>query len=184
MRSSGEILDQTCDHSCSKSTPASSTVALADELAGGEVVADAIEGRSCVFLRGLYLAERGIAERLRALGQGAPPWPAIDADKAIPWVEKKTGKTLAASQRAAIAMVAARQGRGRHRRPRRRQDDAARRHPADRRRQRRKILLGGADRPRRQANDRADRHRGKDHPPAARDRSQEWRFQTQRGEPA
>ena len=68
-------------------------------------MADTIEGRSCVFLRGLYLAERGIADLLRALGQGAPPWPAIDADKAIPWVEKKTGKTLAASQRAAIAMV-------------------------------------------------------------------------------
>jgi exodeoxyribonuclease V alpha subunit len=80
-------------------------VALSDELAGGEVVADTIEGRSCVFLRGLYLAERGIANLLRALGQGAPPWPAIDADKAIPWVEKKAGKTLAASQRAAIAMV-------------------------------------------------------------------------------
>jgi exodeoxyribonuclease V alpha subunit len=80
-------------------------VALSDELAGGEVVADTIGGRSCVFLRGLYLAERGIANLLRALGQGAPPWPAIDADKAIPWVEKNTGRTLAASQRAAIAMV-------------------------------------------------------------------------------
>jgi exodeoxyribonuclease V alpha subunit len=34
-----------------------------------------------------------------------PPWPKIDADKAIPGVETKTGKTLAASQRAAIAMV-------------------------------------------------------------------------------
>ncbi|MDI9850238.1 ATP-dependent RecD-like DNA helicase [Rhodoblastus sp. 17X3] len=79
--------------------------ALAQELAGGEVVADAIEGRSCVFLRGLYLAERGVADRLRALAEGLTPWPEIDAEKAIPWVEKKTGKTLAASQRAAIAMV-------------------------------------------------------------------------------
>jgi hypothetical protein len=58
-----------------------------------------------VFLRGLYLAERGIAERLLALAKGSPSWPAIDVDKAIPWVEKKTGKTLAASQRAAIEMV-------------------------------------------------------------------------------
>jgi exodeoxyribonuclease V alpha subunit len=80
-------------------------VALAHEFASGGVVADTIEGRSCVFLRGLHLAERGIADLLRALGQGAPPWPVIDADKAIPWVEKKTGKTLAASQRVAIAMV-------------------------------------------------------------------------------
>ena len=79
--------------------------ALTDELAGGEVVADTIDDRPCVFLRGLYLAERGIAERLQALSKGSPPWPRIDIDKAVPWVEKKTGKTLAASQRAAIEMV-------------------------------------------------------------------------------
>jgi exodeoxyribonuclease V alpha subunit len=79
--------------------------ALTDELAGGEVVTDTIDDRPCVFLRGLYLAERGIAERLQALSKGSPPWPRIDIDKAVPWVEKKTGKTLAALQRAAIEMV-------------------------------------------------------------------------------
>ena len=79
--------------------------ALNDELAGGEVVADTIDDRPCVFLRGLYLAERGIAERLQSLSKGSPPWPKIDIDKAVPWVEKKTGKTLAASQRAAVEMV-------------------------------------------------------------------------------
>ena len=78
---------------------------LSHELAEGEVVADTIDDRPCVFLRGLYLAERGIAERLQALSKGSPPWPKIDIDKAVPWVEKKTGKTLAASQRAAIEMV-------------------------------------------------------------------------------
>ncbi|MGD9541693.1 SF1B family DNA helicase RecD2 [Methylocystis sp.] len=79
--------------------------ALDAELADGDIVADAIEGKPCVFLRGLHLAERGIADRLRALVQGAPPWPMIDAQKAVPWVEARTGKTLAASQRAAIEMV-------------------------------------------------------------------------------
>ena len=79
--------------------------ALTDELAGGEVVADTIDDRPCVFLRGLYLAERGIADRLQALSKGSPPWPRIDIDKAVPWVEKKTGKTLAASQCAAVEMV-------------------------------------------------------------------------------
>ena len=79
--------------------------ALSDELAEGEVVADTIDDRPCVFLRGLYLAERGIADRLQALAQGSPPWPKIDIDKAVPWVEKKTGKTLATSQRAAVEMV-------------------------------------------------------------------------------
>ena len=79
--------------------------ALTHHLAGDEVVADTIENRPCVFLRGLYLAERGIAERLQALSKGSPPWPRIDIDKAVPWVEKKTDKTLAASQRAAVEMV-------------------------------------------------------------------------------
>jgi hypothetical protein len=80
--------------------PAIIRTALTNELSGGEVVADTIGDRPCVFLRGLYLAERGIAERLLALAKGSPSWPVIDVDKAIPWVEKKTGKTLAASQRA------------------------------------------------------------------------------------
>ena len=51
------------------------------------MVADTVEDRRCVFLAGLYRAEQAIAERLRALAAGRPPWPAIDADKAIPWVE-------------------------------------------------------------------------------------------------
>ena len=58
-----------------------------NELEGGAVVADDLEGRRCVFLAGLYRAEWEIAEKLKALAIGRPPWPAIDADKAIPWVE-------------------------------------------------------------------------------------------------
>ena len=79
--------------------------ALTHELAEGEVVTDTIDDRPCAFLRGLYLAERGIADRLQTLSKGSPPWPRIDIEKAVPWVEKKTSKTLAASQRAAIEMV-------------------------------------------------------------------------------
>jgi exodeoxyribonuclease V alpha subunit len=79
--------------------------ALDHELAGAEVVGDTIGGEACVFLRGLHIAERGVAERLRALVRGALPWPAIDVEKALPWVEKKTGMMLAASQRAAIEMA-------------------------------------------------------------------------------
>ncbi|MGA2639220.1 AAA family ATPase, partial [Methylocella sp.] len=79
--------------------------ALDHELTHDEIVADTIGGEPCIFLRGLYLAERGVAERLVSLAQGSPPWPAIDADKAVPWVEKRTGKMLAASQRAALQMA-------------------------------------------------------------------------------
>jgi exodeoxyribonuclease V alpha subunit len=81
--------------------------ALSAELADGEVVADSIDKKPCVFLRGLYLAERGIADRLRTLAGGFPPWPRIDVAKALPWVEKRTGKTLAQSQRAAIERAVA-----------------------------------------------------------------------------
>ena len=61
--------------------------------------------RRCVFLAGLYRAEREIAGRLRALSAGKPPWPQIDADKAIPWVEQRTKLALAKSQKEAIRVA-------------------------------------------------------------------------------
>ena len=81
--------------------------ALALELEAGDVVADTLDGQGCVFLAGLHRAEREIAERLRRLAAGAPPWPAIDAERAIPWVEGKTGLTLAESQKAAVRLALA-----------------------------------------------------------------------------
>ena len=82
--------------------PALIEAALTLELEAGEVVADTVDGRCCVFLAGLYRAEQSIAERLRILTDGQPSWPVIDPDKAIPWVESKTGLSLAGSQRAAV----------------------------------------------------------------------------------
>jgi exodeoxyribonuclease V alpha subunit len=79
--------------------------ALAHELAGGDVVADGVDGRACVFLAGLHRAERGIAERLLRLAQGPPPWPAVDVDRAVPWVEQRTGLALAPSQREALGLA-------------------------------------------------------------------------------
>jgi len=79
--------------------------ALALELEAGDLVADQLEGRRCVFLAGLYRAEQTIAERLRALVSTEPTWPSIDAAKAIPWVERRTGLQLAASQREAVRMA-------------------------------------------------------------------------------
>jgi exodeoxyribonuclease V alpha subunit len=79
--------------------------ALALEIEAGAVVADEVEGRRCVFLAALHRAEREIAAMLRALATGKPPWPEIDADKAIPWVEQRTGLTLADSQKAAIRVA-------------------------------------------------------------------------------
>jgi exodeoxyribonuclease V alpha subunit len=48
-------------------------MALRLELQAGAVVADVLDGRRCVFLAGLYRAEREIAEKLKALSVGSPP---------------------------------------------------------------------------------------------------------------
>ena len=79
--------------------------ALKAELATGDVVLDSVRSESCIFLAGLYQAERSIAVRLRAIGNGSPPWPYIDGNAAIPWVERKTGLTLAPSQRDALLLA-------------------------------------------------------------------------------
>ncbi len=76
--------------------------ALTLELESGDVVADVLEDQRCVFLAGLYRAEQTIADRLHALVSAEPPWPPIDAAKAIPWVERRTGLLLADSQREAV----------------------------------------------------------------------------------
>ena len=76
--------------------------ALALELQDGTVIADSLEDRRCIFLAALYRAEREIAEKLKALASGTPPWPSIDADKAIPWVETRTRLVLADSQKQAL----------------------------------------------------------------------------------
>jgi len=81
--------------------------ALDLELAEGAVIADSIGETPCVFLAGLHRAERGIAERLMRLVNGALPWPSIDANKAIPWIERRTGLELADSQNAAIRLALA-----------------------------------------------------------------------------
>ena len=79
--------------------------ALDFELQDGAVIADRIGETDCVFLAGLHGAERAVAERLLTLANGALPWPRIDPDKALPWVEQRTGMTLADSQQAAVRLA-------------------------------------------------------------------------------
>jgi exodeoxyribonuclease V alpha subunit len=79
--------------------------AVAAELIAGEVIAGVTDEREVIFLAGLYRAEQGIAERLRRLREGRLPWAAIDAGKAIPWVEQKTGVTLSVSQADALRLA-------------------------------------------------------------------------------
>jgi exodeoxyribonuclease V alpha subunit len=58
--------------------------AVAKAVAGGEIIADTIDDQRCAFLRGLHSAEQAIANRLNERAAGAPPWPSIDLDKAVP----------------------------------------------------------------------------------------------------
>ena len=81
-------------------------------------VAEELQGRGGLVRHGrrrdLHLPEgaaRGGTRHRRAADQHAraarPPWPAIDLDKALPWVEGKTGKILSPSQREAVGLVLA-----------------------------------------------------------------------------
>ncbi len=76
--------------------------ALRSELAEGTVVEDRIAAQPCIFLRRLHRAEQGIASALGRLAEGAPPWPPINAETALPWVERHLGLTMAPSQAEAV----------------------------------------------------------------------------------
>src|SRR6266436_6409539 len=79
--------------------------ALDLELAERTVIADTVGETACIFLAGLYRAEQVIAERILRLANGKLPWPYIDPEKALPWIEQKTGLSLAESQVAAIRLA-------------------------------------------------------------------------------
>jgi exodeoxyribonuclease V alpha subunit len=81
--------------------------ALRLELTEGNVVADTIGETPCIFLAGLYRAEHAVGERLIRLLHGALPWPWIDPDKALPWVEARVGFAFAESQRTAVKLAVA-----------------------------------------------------------------------------
>jgi len=81
--------------------------ALDLEISEGSVVADALAAEPAIFLAHLHRDEWRIAESLQGLAHGSPPCGAIDATKAIPWVEQRLGLELAASQRAAVQQALA-----------------------------------------------------------------------------
>src|SRR5580700_9133312 len=79
--------------------------ALELERSDGAVIADKVGDTPCIFLAGLYRAEQAIADRLIRIVNGRLPWAWIDEEKALPWVERRTGLQLADSQRAAIRLA-------------------------------------------------------------------------------
>ncbi len=81
--------------------------ALSQMLTGGSLLLEEIEGEPLVFLPHLRRAEEGIAARIKRLAEGQPLYPPIEFDKAVAWCEKRTGKTLAPSQRETLKTVLA-----------------------------------------------------------------------------
>jgi exodeoxyribonuclease V alpha subunit len=71
-------------------------------LKDGKILSEKISGEEMIFLPLLRDAEERIARQLARLSEAGTPEPTIDVDKAIPWVEKKTGRTLSPSQHAAL----------------------------------------------------------------------------------
>ena len=77
--------------------------ALLQEIAESSVLVEPVAGRACVFLPYLRHAEDAIAHAVRRLQVGSPPWPGVDAEKAIGWVERRLDVTLAPRQRDAVS---------------------------------------------------------------------------------
>jgi exodeoxyribonuclease V alpha subunit len=75
------------------------------ELGAGRLRAGTLDGRDAVFLPRLHEAEATIASGLLRRVANAPPWSSIDPERALAWVEKQTGLSLAPSQRNAVAVV-------------------------------------------------------------------------------
>ncbi len=75
------------------------------ELQEGNLTAESLEGKPCLFLTPLHRAEVSVASSLLRLLEGEPPWGRVDPAVAIPWVEQKTHRTLSPSQREAVARV-------------------------------------------------------------------------------
>ena len=79
--------------------------AIDREIAGEVLFDDSVDGQRCIFSGYLYRAELSIGNQVQRLLKGGVPWPAVDADKALPWVEKKLAIGLARSQQDAVRLA-------------------------------------------------------------------------------
>src|SRR5262249_52888009 len=65
---------------------------------------EVIDGTELIFPPHLARAEQEIARRLKFLATQPPRYPAMDAEKALTWVQRETARELADGQRAAVEM--------------------------------------------------------------------------------
>ncbi len=78
--------------------------AIRQEIVEGGVVQDEIGGEPCIYLAPVYRAERGVAEAIGLLRDGAAPWGEVDA-AALDDVEAQTGLVLSRSQKEALSLA-------------------------------------------------------------------------------
>jgi RecD/TraA family predicted helicase len=81
--------------------------ALSQMLTSGSLLLEEIDGEPLIFLPHLRRAEEGIAARIKSISEAELIYPPIDFEKAVAWCERRTGKTLAPSQREALKTVLA-----------------------------------------------------------------------------
>lgn len=79
--------------------------AILAEIEAENLVQEEQDGKPVLFLTPLQRAEQGIASSIKRLLDGHPPWVDIQAAKAIPWVEQKTGLELSPSQQQAVRLA-------------------------------------------------------------------------------
>lgn len=79
--------------------------AIREEVTQENLVPEEIDGVPCLFLTALHRAEQGVANSVRRILSGEPPWGKIDVEKALPWVEEKTGLSLSQSQKDAVYLA-------------------------------------------------------------------------------
>jgi len=79
--------------------------AIFAEIEAENLVQEEQDGKPVLFLTSLQRAEQGIASSIKRLLDGYPPWADIQPDKAIPWVEQKTGLELSPSQQQAVRLA-------------------------------------------------------------------------------
>ncbi|WP_114947945.1 SF1B family DNA helicase RecD2 [Microvirga calopogonii] len=75
---------------------------LDTQCSAGQLVADELDGRRCIFLKGLYGAEIFIAQRLKEIAQGFHPWRGLDTVQVIAEAETAAGVSYSSSQREAL----------------------------------------------------------------------------------
>ncbi|MBN1982710.1 MAG: ATP-dependent RecD-like DNA helicase [Chitinivibrionales bacterium] len=78
---------------------------LETEIASGNLTSENIDNKKIIYLTSLYKSECGVASHIIRLGHGPCPWGNIDSEKAITWVEQKSGLILSESQKTAVRMA-------------------------------------------------------------------------------